>query len=221
MQPSRVPHAVLTEARQLAARGDHAAALEKYLWFHRHVLEHDTSYAGVRLSFALSEWFELGEKYPPAREALLSVRDEAAAAVERGEGTFELFHDVASINRVLGEDEETVRLFREADRRYPELAQQCYHVAEPVLAAHGDYATCARYIPDLEKRLEAIGQLHRATLEIAETNPRLGSPEARLREYAQTRLAEQTGRLVAILEGVGRAADAERVREFAREEGKE
>jgi hypothetical protein len=102
MQPSSLPRTVLAEARHLAAEAKYDEALEKYLWFHRHALEHDQALAGVRLSFALAEWFELGQKYPPARQALLAARDEAAAAIERGEGSFSLFHDVASINRLLG-----------------------------------------------------------------------------------------------------------------------
>jgi hypothetical protein len=162
------------------------------------------------------EWFQLGQKYPPARHALLAARDEATAAIERGEGSFSLFHDVASINRLLEDEAETARLFKEADRRYPELAQRCYQVAEPVLAARGEYATCVSYIPDLEQRLEDIRHLHRMTLELAEESPTLSSPEAQLKEYAAIRLAQETGRLVAILEGVGRTQDADRVREFVR-----
>jgi hypothetical protein len=217
MQPSNLPRTVLAEARQLVAQARYAEALEKYLWFHRHALEYHEALAGVRLSFALSEWFELGQKYPPARRALLSTRDEAAAAVERGEGTFQLFHDAAAINRALGADAKTVRLFKEAHHRDPELAERCYHAAEPVLAAHGEYATCVHFIPDLEKRLDAIRQLHRMTLELAEESPTLSRPEAGLKEYAAIRLAQETGRLIEILEGVGRTQDADRVREFVRE----
>jgi hypothetical protein len=112
-----------------------------------------------------------------------------------------------------------VRLFKEVCRRDPELAGRCYHVVEPVLAAHGEYATCVRFIPDLEGRLEAIRQLHRTTLEIAEENPTLGRPEARLKEYAAIRLGKDTARLIEILEG--RVQDADRVREFARDVAKE
>jgi tetratricopeptide (TPR) repeat protein len=202
MQPSSHPRTVLDEARHLTAQGEYAEALEKYLWSHRHALEHDQAFAGVRLSFALSERFELGEKYAPARQALLSARDEAAAAIERGEGSFSLFQDVASINELLGDEEETARLFKEADRRYPDLARECYPVAEPVLAARGEYATCVRYLPALEKRLEAIRHWHRVTLQSATESRTLRSPEARLKEFAEMRLAQDTGRLIAHLRAV-------------------
>ena len=45
---------VLRNAREAALRGAHAEALEKYLWFHHHALEHSPALAGVRLSYAIS-----------------------------------------------------------------------------------------------------------------------------------------------------------------------
>jgi hypothetical protein len=68
---------------------------------------------------------------------------------------------------------------------------------------------------------EAIRHFHWTTLELAEESPTLSRPEARLKEYAAMRLAQDTGRLIAILEGVGRTQDADRVREFVRKLGKE
>src|SRR5262245_61557891 len=95
------PRQVLTEARELARAGRHEEALSRHLWFHDHALEHRPSLYGVRLSFALSDWVELGEAYPPARQALAAVRDRAAEAVRAGDRARELFHDVAAINRCL------------------------------------------------------------------------------------------------------------------------
>ncbi len=69
------PLQTLRDARDAARRGAHAEALEKYLWFHHHALEHRPSLTGVRLSYAISEWVELGNAYPPAREALESIQN--------------------------------------------------------------------------------------------------------------------------------------------------
>ena len=65
---------VLRDAREEARRGAHAEALEKYLWFYHHALEHSPALSGVRLSYAISEWVELGNAYPPALEALESAK---------------------------------------------------------------------------------------------------------------------------------------------------
>jgi hypothetical protein len=42
------------------------------IWFYHHVLECDDALVGVRLSFVLGEWVELGGKYPPARDTATS-----------------------------------------------------------------------------------------------------------------------------------------------------
>jgi hypothetical protein len=215
------PKNVLVEARAFIAQGKYDAALEKYLWFHRHALEHNEALAGVRLSFALDEWVKLGEVYPPARDALLSVRDDAVKAFADGNGSFTLFMDVAAINGYLHDDARTVQLFKRMHQGQPELAWQCYAVAEPTLVESGEYATCVSYLPDLEEKLEAILQSYRMTLEIAEENLFLSAPEAGLKGFAKLKLAEETGRLIAILEGVGRLQDAERVREFVRDRERE
>jgi hypothetical protein len=68
-------------------------------------------------------------------------------------------------------------------------------------------------VPDPLGRFESIRQLRQLHLELADENPALGKPE--FRDYAEAHFAEEVRRLVAILAGVGRGADAERVRELA------
>jgi hypothetical protein len=216
----QLPKFVLREARSLAARARYDAALEKYLWFYRHALEHNEAFVGVRLTFVLDEWVELGEKYPPARDALLSVRDESIAAFENGQGSVRLFLDVSAINTYLQDDARTVELFKWLHRTDPELARQCYAVAERNLVEMGESAICISYLADLEERLGAIRQSRQLTLEIAKENIVLGSHQAGLKAFANRKFEEETSRLIAILEGVGRLTDANRVREFVHASGK-
>src|SRR5262249_4858710 len=116
-------------------------------------------------------WVEHGEKYPLARHALLSVRDDATQVIENGEGSFTLFREVAAINENLRDQAQPVQLFKLMDRDRPKLARQCYGVPERVLVDSGEFAICIRYLPDLEQKLEAIGQTYQMTLEIAKANP--------------------------------------------------
>jgi len=97
------PSEVLREARELAERGAYGGALTKYLWFHENALQHDPSLYGVRRSYALREWAQLGDVFPPARAMLESVRDKKATALREGLLDRELFRDVASIDETLSQ----------------------------------------------------------------------------------------------------------------------
>jgi len=54
----------MDDTHTLVKQGKYAEALERMIWFHNHALEHELGMYGVRLSFALSEWKELGDVYP-------------------------------------------------------------------------------------------------------------------------------------------------------------
>jgi hypothetical protein len=213
MTAARDPREVFREAVEFARQGRYEDALQNHLWFHEHALDHDTALGGVRLSFALASWVELGERYPPALEALTSIRDEKAQAVTAGRGSFPLFHDVAAINGYLQEAGRTVELFKVMHQEYPELARQCYGVAEGNLVAAREYEVCSSYLPDALARFEEIRQLFKLKLEIADENPRLRA--GGIREYAEMSFAAEVGRLIEILVGVGRRQEAERMGELA------
>jgi len=60
----------LSDTQQMVREGRYQEALERFVWFHDHALEHEPSAMyGVRLSFALSYWKSLGDVYPPAMTA--------------------------------------------------------------------------------------------------------------------------------------------------------
>jgi hypothetical protein len=169
--------------------------------------------AGVRLSFALSWWLELGQSYPQAMQALITVRDKKALAIAQGQGSFALFHDVAAINRTLGEELKTVALFKWLHQTCPALAQPCYPVAQGDLVGQREYEICSCYIPDPRARLEEARQMRQIHLEIADENQALDSPQ--FREYADQRFAGEVGCILEILLGAGRKQEAEQVRESA------
>src|SRR5262245_7509865 len=207
------PAAVPKEAVALIQQGRYEESLQKHLWFHDHALEQNLALAGVRLSFALSYWIELGERYPEARRALADVRDRKAKAMADGEGPPSLFHDVSAINQAFEEQPKTVALFKLLHQKYPEFAGQCYHVAEADLVAHREYEVCASYIPIPAARFEEIRQIRQVQLELAVENPALGAHN--LRGYAEQRFADETCRVIEILIGAGRRREAVLVRGLA------
>lgn len=113
----------------LTQEGKHAEALEHYLWCFDHGLEHDAAYVGVHGSFLVGGIVRLGRSYPPALDALRARRDQAAAAVLAGTGTWQDASNLAAINRELGEDERTLAVYDQLKQSDAENAQ----VARPRL----------------------------------------------------------------------------------------
>lgn len=145
---------VLRDAREAARRGAHAEALEKYLWFHHHALEHSPALAGVRSSYAISEWVKIGKAYPPALEALESIQSNNLRLLKEGSSEFLRFHDFASINRHLGRFELTTTLFAELAERQPEFAQRCFHAALPALVQTRSFALARRFVSSPNEQLD-------------------------------------------------------------------
>ena len=145
----------LDDAKRLADQGDYKGSLAKHVWFHDNALKVSPSYYGVRLSFALSNWIELGNKYPNALEKLKSIRDEKTSRLLAGEMNRELFHDVESINAHLGEVASTVQLFKRIEAVNPRFASEVFDVADEALLQAGEHGLAKKYLGDPKKRLDA------------------------------------------------------------------
>lgn len=153
--PSGILHSAVSDTRD----GSHAQALAKFLWFHHNALRYDCALCGVRLSFALSYWMELAAVYPPARAAFIRTRDESEAAFRGEPSRSELFHDLAALNKRLGEGARTADLFVRTARDNHEVAKSLYPAAEPFLIATGHYAACGPFL-DPPTRLGLAAQTY-------------------------------------------------------------
>lgn len=160
----------LAAARRLAAEGKFEQALEKHVWFHNHALEERPSYYGVRLSYALSDWVELGKRYPQALVTLRDIGEEKTARLLAGEANWELFHDVESINDHLNESIATVDLFKKLGVAQPEFAASVYDLAEEALIAAGEYGLAKKYLGDPMARFAKAKQRFDGGMEYAESS---------------------------------------------------
>ena len=122
----------LREARKLAKEGKYEEALKKHIWFHEESKK-SPGMGGVRLSFAIVDWVKLSKKYPPAKKALIAIRNKDEKTLLNGTGGFSNFHDLYSINKYLKEEDKTYKLFIILDSKYPKIAKRCYNVIEDAL----------------------------------------------------------------------------------------
>lgn len=136
----------LGDTQALVREGKHKEALDRFVWFHDHALEHRPAMYGVRLSFAMTYWKQLGDVYPPAITAMKKIRDDKTALIAKGKGDRSLFHDVTALNRTLEEDGKTVDLFRKLDQEQHDMAKQCWSIAKGVIIKAKAYDLAGMYI---------------------------------------------------------------------------
>jgi thioredoxin-like negative regulator of GroEL len=146
-------------AKELARQGKYAEALEHYLWCFDHGAQTNPAYGGVRVSFLVSDIAELAKKYEPARQALEERRAAALKKLENGDGGNDEAMDLASIDRVLEQQQRTLadydrlraggRLDKTAEswlrhslvellaeqRRYGEVLQSCGNKTDKAVRA--------------------------------------------------------------------------------------
>lgn len=206
------PQAILREARSDRDAKRYEVALAKHLWFHQNALSIQHSLYGVRLSFALSAWHDLAEQYPPALEKLKEIRDQAAEDVMQGKEVRESFHDMAAINRTLGEEALTKDTFEALDRKNPAAAKQVFGLAQPALVRGRAYGLYARYV-EPRKDFSRMNEAYRQGERLAE-DPRFG---VRHLEFARKKFANDATTLVAILTVNERKAEAEEIALSAKE----
>lgn len=207
--PEASARQVLMEARKDALDGRFPAAAEKFLWFHEHVLERDRAMAGVRLSFALSDWAELARRYPPAMSQLLAVRDRALAQVDAGGLPGEMaLGEVIRINAKVQAYESTRDAFARFARRDPVLAEHELLDALPALIALNEFELASRHLK-VDFVMSRVEGLYRAFQEV----PLKASDEqkALVLSSQQRYIDVQLARVVLVLTKGGRNAEAEQV----------
>jgi hypothetical protein len=188
------PVTILREAQADASAGRFDVALAKHVWFHENALKYQRGLYGVRLSFALSYWYELAEAYPPALAKLKEFRDDATTKVMVGKEIREAFHDLVAINRTLGEEVHTKEVFVGLDADNPAAAKEVFELAQPALIRAKEYTLCGRYL-DAEESFGRIVERFRMHQELAERQ-QFGD---RLRRFAEKEFTNRCATLVALL----------------------
>lgn len=193
----------LDEARAACAEGDFARALNRYSWFFDNCLSIDQSWYGVRLSYVLDEWAELGRKYPPAADALTAKQQATITGLRQTPST-EAYHDLVAICEYLGQPHVAVELFKELRKSHPAIAKRAVRVGREVLFKAGEYTLLAAYIPSASDRYAELLRLFDHSVE----GHRLEYGDDYL-HWARESFRNDVEMLVTILQSTGRVAEAD------------
>lgn len=149
---------IMQEAKHNSAEGNYDLALHKYQWFS------DTGYyihyesKKAWLNDVYYEWYLFAEIYSPAWKALISARDKAVEKVKKNDLGFIHFYLISYINRLIGEYDNTVSLFKWLDINNDQLASHIYSRAESTLLFTQEFALCNKYL-DSKERMEELNRL--------------------------------------------------------------
>jgi hypothetical protein len=204
--------AILSEAEDDHRKGKYDDALAKHVWFHENALRTHPNMYGVRLSFALSDWHDLATKHPPAMEKLLAARDLAARNAVAGTDRRRSFHDMASINRALGEEDLTVETFRTIDEAEPQGATEVLEIAKPALVRAKQFELIGKHLKP-KNDFDRMLQRYRQTKEYEKE-----SPIAAASGFADDYFTNEVTTLVAVLVVTKRADEAKEVADLAKRE---
>ncbi len=226
---------ILDAAKSLMTEGSYEEALQRYLWYFNHS-RNDAGQKGVRISFALSDWIELGRRYPKARQALVEIRDGDAREFSDGKGYADLFQEIAGINQYLNDDEATLALFKTIQQADKPLAGQCFGQVEGLLVQKGEYNLCLSYLGDFQANFENLRRSWEHMKQWEDHTSEMRQQQAqRLQALARTNSAfaavpflppeppkfadgnfvGQVRQLIEILVATGNQADAEKIRDQA------
>jgi hypothetical protein len=208
------PSAILHDARKDRQAGRYQDALAKHVWYHENALKHDAAQSGVRRSFALWYWLQLGEQYPPALKKLEDYRQEARkqALASNENEAYHHFADFVAISKRLKKDKEIVDLFVTLDEKHPKSAKRAYHVVNDALIAAEKFELCGKYINgDKAIALEILKFEHHRELA---KDPRRADPD--IGEFGERTFRREAATLVAILVKCNRVEEAKRVAQKAR-----
>jgi hypothetical protein len=203
----------LNDAQRYAKAGEYAKALERHEWFHNNALRIRPSFYGVRLSYALVYWRQLGEKYPPALNSLRAVRDAGVRDLESGGANEDMCHDVSSINDEIGEADVTVNLFKSLHQTNPQLANRCFPALRKTLLDKGEIALFTAYAGDLESYLKEQIKQHNTIAKYMKSRGQPGGDETT--KIQNQRLISTALSLIDIAQKNGDSATALKLRSLA------
>ena len=146
------------EAKELTDTGQYEEALKRYVWYWNHAQEYHFGSSGVRLINVLPDWIELGRRYPPAKQALVEIRDRQTQDFAEGKGYFTLFMEIQNENQYLQEDDATLNLFKSLRDQDAALATQCFASVKNLLVNKHEYTLYMDYVPDAQAAFVGIRQ---------------------------------------------------------------
>lgn len=196
------PREVLREARSAASEGDFETALSKYEFFFDHALDDDpAALYGVRLSYCLDEWAQIGEKFDPARAALVNRKKESLRLFGESK-ELERFHDFVAICGYLKCTDEAIAEFARLSDADFQLADRVYRFIRKELVRASEWELCGRHVKEGMSAYEFALTAFDQTWAIGKTDTTIGGSE--YESWVRRMYVEEVANLLSVLKNCER-----------------
>lgn len=206
----------LSLARDLINQRKLDDATDEFVWLWNHMLEHQPSMHGVRLSFMASDMKRLAEAHAPAKKAFTELRDALTPAVNGENPQREQVADWMELCKIVGDDAVVMDWFPKAldNRIARSLLERSWHELFAIFAQNNRAGELIKLFPD--PMAEADRQIKRLD-HMAEQIARADFPEDRRKEMQEplSRLRNSNlARLYAVCLAADRDDDATNIAEM-------
>ncbi|MCU7937268.1 MAG: hypothetical protein KZQ99_20735 [Candidatus Thiodiazotropha sp. (ex Dulcina madagascariensis)] len=158
------PGDILQEARVAFSDKKYSLSLEKYRWFFDNALKIKKSYYGVRLSYCLSEWADLGNSYPPALDYLIKQKELSLKTFKETKSCGQ-FHEYSRICDALDCPNEPVEVFLEIASVDKALSDKIFKFVYEELARQSQWVICREYMGNGYNQYKEILELFDACVQ--------------------------------------------------------
>ena len=203
---AEVDLAYLQNIDKLVADKQYQKALEAHEYFFEESKK-SSGMGGVRVSFALSSWAQLGSLYPPALAALKRISDDHKALILSGKGSFNIFQEYQAINSYIDRNDETVQTFLTLDKKFPAQAPEFFLVSKDQLIVANKFDVVKRYYGDPIYEYESI----RNSREYALSQLRKKAPGFNI-DTINAEYEAKVKNLIEVTAKIGRQAEADEIR---------
>jgi len=197
-------------ASKLAAHGKLDEATDELAWLWEHMLEHQVSMAGVRLSYLVNEMAQLTRRHPLARERFAALRDAMKPQVDADTATAAELTDWAALCTVLGEEEPLLEWLARRATRAPRSEDDAILSRRiiPLLRRRGRWADIGHLHGDV---LRVVARAHEQATHAPPAAATSSEMVAELRRHGERTFRDTVAMLTASLRAAGRATDANAV----------
>jgi hypothetical protein len=203
---AEVDNDYLQKINKMVADKQYSQALDAYKYFFEES-KNSSGMGGVRVSFALSSWAELGKVYPPAYDALVKMSNDRKTTILAGKGTFNLFQEYESINSYINKNNETLETFLFVHKNFPSQAPDFYVVSRELIIEAKQYDLVKIYTEDLIYAFESLR--NRREYDLSQFRK---DPKAYSLEYINSELESKTKKLINLANQIGMTEEATEIK---------